>query len=167
MGCGIIIPLYHWKSWYQARIFKEILQKEGEDSADSSPSSRHLAWQEGQNPLILHENIISLSVPQSPHRIRAKPHFGLPQSRLVARNAVTKQSHALGEAQWDHHGLSGLVMTYGHFLNHWTKIAVLSFEAVLVFCNKFVKIMKKNSIKDSTFRMTLTVYPCHRSRDDS
>jgi len=39
----------------------------------------------GQNPLLLHENIINLSVPQSPHRIRAKPHFGLPAVKTSLR----------------------------------------------------------------------------------
>jgi len=32
---------------------------------------------------------------------------------------------------------------------------------------KPLKIIKKNSIKDSAFRMALTVYPCHSSRDNS
>jgi hypothetical protein len=42
----------------------------------------------------------------------------VPQSRPVARNAVTKQSYALYAKLWDHHSLSGFVMTYGHFLNN-------------------------------------------------
>jgi len=47
----------------------------------SPHSSRRLAWQEGQKPGVLQENIRSLSVPQSGHLIRANPHFELLQSR--------------------------------------------------------------------------------------
>jgi hypothetical protein len=54
-----------------------------------------------------------------------------------------------------------------NFLNDWTKIAVLSLEAILIFCNKFVKIVKQHPVEHSPLRMTLTVYPCHGSRDDS
>jgi len=46
-------------------------------------SSRRLAWQEGQKPRVLQENIRSLSIPQSEHLIRANPHFGLPQSKYL------------------------------------------------------------------------------------
>lgn len=45
--------------------------------------------------------------------------------------------------------------------------AALSLEAILIFCNKFVKIVKQHPVEHSPLRMTLTVYPCHGSRDDS
>jgi len=38
-------------------------------------SSRLFEWQEGQNPLVRHENISNLSSPQEGQRMRANPHF--------------------------------------------------------------------------------------------
>jgi hypothetical protein len=44
-------------------------------------SSRRLAWQEGQNPLVLQEDVNRCSLWQAGQRIRAKPERGLRQSR--------------------------------------------------------------------------------------
>ena len=44
---------------------------------DLPHSSRRLAWQEGQNPRVLQQNINRCSLWQSGQRIRAKPERGL------------------------------------------------------------------------------------------
>ncbi len=53
------------------------------------------------------------------------------------------------------------------FLNNRTKIAVLSLKSIFILQEKSIEIMKKHSIENSTFRMTLSVYSCHSSRDVS
>ena len=47
-----------------------------------------------------------------------------------------------------------------NFLNDWTKIAVLSLEAILIFCNKFVKIVKQHPVEHSPLRMGIKVIKC-------
>jgi hypothetical protein len=44
---------------------------------DLTHSSRRLAWQEGQNPRVLQQNINRCSLWQSGQRIRANPERGL------------------------------------------------------------------------------------------
>jgi len=48
-----------------------------------------------------------------------------------------------------------------NFLNHWTKIAVLPFNTVLIFQEKFIEAMKKYPIEYGALWMTLTIVPCH------
>jgi hypothetical protein len=54
-----------------------------------------------------------------------------------------------------------------NLLNNRTKIAVLSLKPVLILQEKSIEAMKKHSIENTTFRMTLVINPCHGSRDDS
>jgi len=63
--------------------------------------------------------------------------------------------------------LRSLVMAFGHIQDYRTEVPVLLLKTILIFCNKFVKIMKQHPVEHSPFRMTLTVNPCHGSRDDS
>jgi hypothetical protein len=58
-------------------------------------------------------------------------------------------------------------MTCGHIPDHRTEEAVLSFKPVLILQKKIIEVMKKHSIENSTFRMTLMIDLCHSSRDDS
>jgi hypothetical protein len=58
-------------------------------------------------------------------------------------------------------------MTCGHLLDNRTKIAILSLKAALTLQEKSLEVIKKHSIENTTFRMALTVNPCHGSRDDS
>ena len=50
----------------------------------SPHSPSRLAWHDGQNPRVLHENIRRCSVRQRGQRIRANPLRGLPQSRYFS-----------------------------------------------------------------------------------
>jgi phenylacetate-coenzyme A ligase PaaK-like adenylate-forming protein len=52
-------------------------------------------------------------------------------------------------------------MTYCHLLDNRTKIAILSLKAVLILQEKSLEVMKKHSVENSPFWMTLTIYPCH------
>ncbi len=52
-------------------------------------------------------------------------------------------------------------------LDNRTEISILSLKAVLVFWEKLIEVVEKYSVEDRAFRMTLTIYPCHWSRDDS
>jgi hypothetical protein len=53
------------------------------------------------------------------------------------------------------------------FLNNRKKIAVLSLKSIFILQEKTIEVMKKHSIENSTFRMTLMIDLCHGSRDDS
>jgi hypothetical protein len=44
---------------------------------------------------------------------------------------------------------------------------VLPLKPVLVLSEELLKIVKQQPIENCTLRMTLTVYPCHGSGDDS
>ncbi len=125
-------------------------------------------WQDGQNPRTLHEKVNNLSVPHSGQRILANPHFGLPQSR---RRGEEQSDVAISCPSRDSLGsprsLRSLVMTCGHLLDNRTKIAILSLKPVLILQEKSIEVMKKHSIENTTFRMTLVINPCHGSRDDS
>jgi hypothetical protein len=63
--------------------------------------------------------------------------------------------------------LRSLVMAFGHIQDYRTEVSVLLLKTILIFCNKFVKIMKQHPVEHSPFRMTLTVNPCYGSREDS
>jgi hypothetical protein len=58
-------------------------------------------------------------------------------------------------------------MTFGHILDDWTEISIFLLETILIFSKKALEIVKKHTIKNRVFRMTLAVDPCHGSRDDS
>ena len=61
----------------------------------SPHSSSFLAWQEGKNPRVRHENITNRSSPQSGQRIRANPQRGLPQSRYRSTISLTIEESRL------------------------------------------------------------------------
>jgi hypothetical protein len=54
-----------------------------------------------------------------------------------------------------------------NILDYRTEIPVLLPEQIVIFSKKPLKIIKKYPIKNSVFRMTLPVDPCHGSRDVS
>ena len=65
------------------------------------------------------------------------------------------------------HRIATIEILLNHILDDGTEEAILSFKPALVLSEKLLKVMKKHPIKNSKFRMTLTVNPCHGSRDDS
>ena len=80
---------------------------------------------------------------------------------------MTKQSYALYTKLWDHHSLSGFVMTYGHFLNNGLQVTKVSFKPVLIFQKKCLKIMEEDTVKQGALRMTLAINPAHGRDSDS
>jgi hypothetical protein len=53
-----------------------------------------------------------------------------------------------------------------NLLDNGTKIAIISLKSVLIFQEKSIEAMKKHSIENSPFWMTLVIDPCHgRDRD--
>jgi hypothetical protein len=65
------------------------------------------------------------------------------------------------------HRIAAVEIALDNILDYRTEVPVLLLKTILIFCNKFVKIMKQHPVEHSPFRMTLTVNPCHGSRDDS
>jgi len=65
------------------------------------------------------------------------------------------------------HRVAAVQIPLHHLLDNRTKIAILSLKTVLILQEKSIKVMKKHSIENTTFRMTLVINPCHGSRDDS
>jgi hypothetical protein len=65
------------------------------------------------------------------------------------------------------HRIAAIEILLNNILDHGTKETVLPLKPAIVFSEKLLKVMKKHPIKNSKFRMTLTVNPCHGSRDDS
>ena len=80
---------------------------------------------------------------------------------------MTKQSYALYAKLWDHHSLSGFVMTYGHLLSNGPQVTKVSFKPVLIFQKKGLKIMEEHTVKNSALRMTWAVDPAHGRDIDS
>jgi len=52
-------------------------------------------------------------------------------------------------------------------LDYRAEVPVLLLETILIFPKELLKIIKEHPVKHRVFRMTLTVDPCHGSRDDS
>jgi hypothetical protein len=65
------------------------------------------------------------------------------------------------------HRIATVEILLNNILDYGTEIAILSLKPALVLSEKLLKIMKEHPIKNSVFRMTLAVDPCHGSRDDS
>jgi hypothetical protein len=56
-------------------------------------------------------------------------------------------------------------MTCGHFLDYRPEIPVFLLETIVIFAEEPLEIIKKYPVKNSVFRMPLTIDPCH-SRDN-
>jgi hypothetical protein len=65
------------------------------------------------------------------------------------------------------HRIAAVKILLNHILDHRTEETILSLKPALVFSEKLRKVTKKHKIKNRVFWMTLTVNPCHGSRDDS
>jgi len=65
------------------------------------------------------------------------------------------------------HRVAAVQILLYHFLNHRTKIAILSLKPGFILKEELPKIMKKYLVEDSEFRMTLTIDPCHGTVSDS
>jgi len=65
------------------------------------------------------------------------------------------------------HRVAAVQILLHHFLNHRTKIAILSLKPGFILKEELPKIMKKYLVEDSAFWMTLTIDPCHGRVSDS
>jgi len=65
------------------------------------------------------------------------------------------------------HRIAAVEILLNNILDDGPEISVISHKPALVFSEKLLEVMKKHPIKNSEFRMTLTVNPCHDNRDDS
>ena len=63
--------------------------------------------------------------------------------------------------------IAAVQIFFHHLLNDRPEVAILSFEAALIFHDKLLKIMKEHPVKVGAFRMTLAIDPGHSRRDDS
>jgi hypothetical protein len=65
------------------------------------------------------------------------------------------------------HRIAAVQILLDNILDYRTEIPILLLEQIVIFSKKPLEIIKKYPIKNSVFRMTLPVDPCHGSRDVS
>ena len=63
------------------------------------------------------------------------------------------------------HRIATVEILLNDILDDGTEIAVLLLETILILSKEPLKIIKEHPIKNSVFRMTLTIDPCHGGRD--
>jgi hypothetical protein len=57
------------------------------------------------------------------------------------------------------HWIAAVEILLDNILDDWTEISIFLLETILIFSEKLLEIVKKNTIKNSEFRMTLAVDP--------
>jgi len=65
------------------------------------------------------------------------------------------------------HRIAAIKILLNNILNDGTEIAVLSLKPVFVFSEKLLEVMKDHLIKNSMFRMPLTIDSCHSREENS